>query len=56
MRKAMGLSQRVFARLVGVLGVDSAPRSTDVGVDLVAYSPRRSEPLCFQIKTNTFPV
>lgn len=34
------------------LGVDSAPMSTDVGVDLVAYSPRRAEPISIQVKTN----
>ena len=35
-----------------LLGVDSAPMSTDVGVDLVAYSPRRAEPISIQVKTN----
>jgi hypothetical protein len=33
-------------------GIDSAPMSTDVGVDLVAYSPRRVEPLSIQVKAN----
>jgi len=35
-----------------LLGIDSAPMSTDVGVDLVAYSPRRSKPVSIQVKTN----
>jgi hypothetical protein len=35
-----------------LLGIDSAPMSTDVGIDLVAYSPRRVEPLSIQVKTN----
>lgn len=38
-----------------LLGVDSAPMSTDVGVDLVAYSPRRAEPISIQVKTNLKP-
>jgi len=34
------------------LGIDSAPMSTDVGVDLVAYSPKSERPLTIQVKTN----
>ena len=35
-----------------LLGIESAPMSTDAGVDLVAYSPRLSQALTIQIKTN----
>ncbi len=35
-----------------LLGVDSAPTSTDAGVDLVAYSAGRAEPVSIQVKTN----
>lgn len=34
------------------LGIDSAPMSTDVGVDLVAYSPRSGRAISIQVKTN----
>lgn len=34
------------------LGIDSSPMSTDVGVDLVAYSPKLQQPLTLQVKTN----
>lgn len=33
-------------------GVDSAPMSTDSGIDLVAYSPELHEPTTIQVKTN----
>ena len=33
-------------------GVESAPMSTDTGIDLVAYSPELGEPLTIQVKTN----
>lgn len=33
-------------------GIDSAPMSTDVGVDLVAYSPAKAQPFSVQVKTN----
>jgi hypothetical protein len=33
-------------------GVESAPMSTDAGVDLVAYSPKTVVPLTIQVKTN----
>lgn len=33
-------------------GVESAPMSTDSGVDLVTYSPRTSHPATIQVKTN----
>jgi len=33
-------------------GVESAPMSTDTGVDLVAYSPKLARPTTIQIKTN----
>lgn len=33
-------------------GVESAPMSTDSGVDLVAYSPKIAVPVTIQVKTN----
>jgi hypothetical protein len=33
-------------------GIESAPMSTDAGVDLVAYSPRLARPMTVQIKAN----
>jgi hypothetical protein len=36
-------------------GVDSAPMSTDSGVDLVAYAPFAAEPVTIQVKTNLKP-
>ena len=33
-------------------GIESAPMSTDAGVDLVAYSPKTSHPATIQVKTN----
>ena len=33
-------------------GVESAPMSTDNGVDLVAYAPRGAAPVTIQVKTN----
>ena len=33
-------------------GIDSSPMSTDVGVDLVAYSPVKAQPFSIQVKTN----
>ena len=41
----------VQLRLLAI-GVDSAPMSTDVGVDLVAYSPKSRRPLTIQVKAN----
>src|SRR5687767_2684480 len=35
-----------------LLGIESAPMSTDTGVDLVAYSPRLDQAITIQIKTN----
>ena len=35
-----------------LLGVESAPMSTDTGIDLVAYSPRVAKPITIQVKTN----
>ncbi|MBP8117583.1 MAG: hypothetical protein KAY09_07590 [Nitrospira sp.] len=35
-----------------LLGIESAPMSTDTGVDLVAYSSRTSQALTIQVKTN----
>lgn len=32
--------------------VESAPMSTDAGIDLVAYSPKTREPLTIQVKSN----
>ena len=36
-------------------GVESAPMSTDSGIDLVAYSPKLREPTTIQVKTNHKP-
>ena len=36
-------------------GVESAPMSTDSGVDLVAYTPFAAEPVTIQVKTNLKP-
>lgn len=33
-------------------GVESAPMTTDTGVDLVAYAPKIARPLSIQVKTN----
>jgi len=38
-----------------LLGVESAPMSTDAGVDLVAYSPKMARPATIQVKTNLRP-
>jgi hypothetical protein len=35
-----------------LLGIESAPMSTDTGVDLVAYSPRLAQAITIQVKTN----
>ena len=35
-----------------LLGIESAPMSTDTGVDLVAYSPTRESAHTIQVKTN----
>jgi hypothetical protein len=37
------------------LGIDSAPLSTDAGVDLVAYQPKRRRPITIQVKANLKP-
>lgn len=36
-------------------GVESAPMSTDSGIDLVAYSPKSGLPQTIQVKTNLKP-
>jgi hypothetical protein len=36
-------------------GVESAPMSTDSGVDLVAYAPKMSGPTTIQVKANLQP-
>jgi hypothetical protein len=36
-------------------GIESAPMSTDAGIDLVAYSPTMHEPLTIQVKANLKP-
>jgi hypothetical protein len=36
-------------------GIESSPLTTDVGVDLVAYSPRRQQAITVQVKTNLAP-
>ena len=33
-------------------GIESAPMSTDTGIDLVAYSPRMPGPVTIQVKAN----
>jgi hypothetical protein len=33
-------------------GVESSPLTTDAGIDLVAFSPRRQEAVTIQVKTN----
>lgn len=33
-------------------GIESAPMSTDTGIDLVTYSPRLPYPITVQVKTN----
>jgi hypothetical protein len=38
-----------------LLGIESAPMSTDTGIDLVAYSPSRNHPATIQVKTNLKP-
>ena len=35
--------------------IESAHLTTDSGIDLVAYSPRKEEPLTIQVKTNLKP-
>jgi hypothetical protein len=36
-------------------GVESAPMTTDTGIDLVAYSPKKARPITIQVKTNLQP-
>ena len=36
-------------------GVESAPMTTDYGIDLVAYSPKRKDAITVQVKTNLKP-
>jgi len=36
-------------------GIESAPMTTDSGIDLVAFSPRKQESITIQIKTNLKP-
>lgn len=36
-------------------GIDSAPMTTDAGIDLVAYSSARGRSLTIQVKTNLVP-
>ena len=38
-----------------LIGIESAPMSTDTGIDLVAYSPTRKHPATIQVKTNLKP-
>ena len=38
-----------------LLGIESAPMSTDSGIDLVAYAPSRKHPATVQVKTNLKP-
>jgi hypothetical protein len=36
-------------------GIESAPLTTDAGIDLVAYSPKSAQPVTIQVKTNLRP-
>jgi hypothetical protein len=36
-------------------GIESAPMTTDTGVDIVAYSPKSEQPVTIQVKTNLGP-
>lgn len=36
-------------------GIESAPLTTDTGIDLVAYSPREMDAITIQVKTNLRP-
>ncbi len=36
-------------------GIESAPMTTDTGVDLVAYAPEAARPFSIQVKTNLKP-
>ncbi len=38
-----------------LFGVESAPMSTDTGIDLVAYSSIKAQPVTIQVKTNLKP-
>lgn len=38
-----------------LLGIESAPMSTDSGIDLVAYSPKTQKPSTVQVKANLKP-
>lgn len=38
-----------------LLGIESAPLSTDAGIDLVAYSPGKEEARTIQVKANLKP-
>lgn len=38
-----------------LLGIESAPMTTDSGIDLVAYSPRKQDAITLQVKTNLKP-
>ncbi len=38
-----------------LLGIESAPLSTDTGIDLVAYSPGKQEARTIQVKANQKP-
>jgi hypothetical protein len=37
------------------LGIESAPLTTDSGIDLVAYAPRCERPVTIQVKANSGP-
>ena len=36
-------------------GIESAPLTTDAGIDLVAFSPHNDRPVSIQVKTNNEP-
>ena len=47
--------EQVQYRLL-LLGIESAPMSTDNGIDLVAYSPRLAQAITIQVKTRELQV
>jgi hypothetical protein len=38
-----------------LLGIESAPMTTDLGIDLVAFSPSKQDAITIQVKTNLKP-
>jgi hypothetical protein len=62
-RNPLGLTTQQIGRLGELLvqykllvcGIDSAPMTTDAGIDLVAYSPDKKCSFTIQVKTNLAP-